>query len=416
MLTRRGTGLLGGAGLLWLASQVFGAPELQIAAVAMVALTAVAVATVWLASSHLRVERITRPARLSFGDRGSVTLTITNDSRRPTPRLRFRDRAPAALADPTTTSLPPLGPGRRVDLSYPLRGDQRGVAHLGPLLAEFRDPFDLVVRRRDLPGTSTVTVRPRVVPLMAGLPLGGASGGGGEGRPRPQPGGEDLAEVREYVHGDPLKAIHWASTAHRGKLMVRNEESPQDPRTTVLLDLRRDRHRGQGPTASLETAVSAAASATAHLAARGQGVAVVDRPGPGAVPVRTLDDWLDHLAEVEASDVDLRQVVAPLTTGGLVGSCLVAVVTAPDASDLQSLVRAGRGASLRIGILVDADSHDPRARRSTPDVDAAAAGLRAAGWRVTVVRAGDDLAERWTELLHARRSARTHAAAAAATA
>lgn len=411
MLTRRGTGLLASAGLLWLASQVFGTPELQIAAVAALTLTVVALASVWLASSRLRVERITRPARLSFGDSGAVTLTITNDSSLPTARLRFQDRAPAALADTASTPLPPLGPGRRVELSYPLRGEQRGVAQLGPLRAEFRDPFDLVVRRRDLPGTSTVTVRPRVVSLAPGLPLGGAGGGGGEGRPRPQPGGEDLAEVREYVHGDPLKAIHWASTAHRGKLMVRGEESPQDPRATVLVDLRRDRHRGQGPTASLEAAISATASATAHLAARGQGVALVDRPGPGAVPVRTVDGWLDHLAEVDASDVDLRQVVAPLTTGGLVGSCLVAVVTAPDATDLQSLVRAGRGASLRIGILIDADSHDPAARRGTPDVEAAAAGLRAAGWRVTVLRAGDDLAERWTELLHVRRSSRAPAGA-----
>ncbi|MCA1784269.1 MAG: DUF58 domain-containing protein [Intrasporangiaceae bacterium] len=406
MLTRRGTGLLVGAGLLWLASQVFGTPELQIAAVAILVLLAVAVATVWSASARLRVERITRPARLSFGDHGSVTLTITNDSVLPTPRLRFQDRAPAALVDMTSTPLPPLGPGRRVELSYRLRGEQRGVAQLGPLQAEFRDPFDLIVRRRDLPGTSTVTVRPRVVTLPAGLPLGGASGSGGEGRPRPQPGGEDLAEVREYVHGDPLKAIHWASTAHRGKLMVRGEEGPQDPRATVLVDLRHDRHRGHGPTSSLEVAISAAASATAHLAARGQGVAVVDRAGPGAVPIRTLDGWLDHLAEVEASDVDLRQVVAPLTTGGLVGSCLVAVVTAPDATDLQSLVRAGRGASLRVGVLIDARTHDPRDRRPTPDVDAAAAGLRAAGWRITVVRAGDDLAERWTELLHVRRSSR----------
>lgn len=409
MLTRRGAGLLVGAGLLWLGSQVFGAPELQIAAVAALLLTVAAGLMVWVTSSRLRVERTTRPARLSFGDHGSVTLTITNDSSRPTARLRFQDRAPAGLAEPTSTPLPPLGRGRRVDLSYPLRGEQRGVAQLGPLQVEFRDPYDLIVRRRDLPGTSTVTVRPRVVTLPAGLPLGGASGTGGEGRPRPTPGGEDLAEVREYVHGDPLRAIHWASTAHRGKLMVRGEESPQDPRATVLVDLRRDRHRGQGPTASLEAAISAAASTTAHLAARSQGVAIVDHAGPGAVPVRDLDGWLDHLAEVDASDVDLRQVIAPLTTGGSVGSCLAAVVTAPDATDLQALVRAGRGASLRIGILIDAGSHDPRARLPTPDVDAAAVGLRAAGWRVTVVRAGDDLAERWTDLLHVRRSARTPA-------
>lgn len=404
MLTRRGIGLLVAAAVLWLAARTFGAPELQIAAMAGLALVAVAGLTVQLSSTRLRVQRFSHPARLVFGERGVVTLTITNAGHRPTGRLRFEDEVPAALAETARTVVDPLPPRGRVELSYALRGDQRGVATLGPLHVECQDPFALVARQRVLPGTTTVTVRPRVVTLPPGLPLSGASGGGGEGRPRPQPGGEDLAEVREYVQGDPLKAVHWPTTAHRGKLMVRSEERPQDPRCTVLLDLRQDRHRGDGPTASLETAVTAAASAVAHLARRRHGVAVVDRPHTGAVPVQPLDGWLDHLAEVTTLPLDLRQVTAPLTTGGLVGSALVAVVTAPDATDLQTLVRAGRGASLRVGVLVDAASHAPTDRAPTPDVELAAAGLRAAGWRVTILRAGDDLATRWGDLLHVRRS------------
>lgn len=404
MLTRRGIGLVGAAVALWLAAQTFGAPELQIAAVAGLLLVASAVLTIRLSSTQLRVQRFSHPARLAFGDRGSVTVTVTNTGRRPTGRLRFQDDVPAALAEASRTRLPPLPPGGRVELSYPLHANQRGVATLGPLHLESRDPFDLVAWRRVLPGTTTVTVRPRVVTLPPGLPLGGAGGEGGAGRPRPQPGGEDLAEVREYVQGDPLKAVHWPTTAHRGKLMVRSEERPQDPRCTVLLDLRQDRHRGLGPTASLETAVTAAASAVAHLAQRRQGVALVDRPHPGAVPVRPLDGWLDHLAEVRAMPLDLRQVTAPLTTGAQVGRALIAVVTAPDATDLQTLVRTGRGASLRVGVLVDASSHVPRDRIGTPDVELAAVGLRAAGWRVTIVRGGDDLAVRWGDLLHVRRS------------
>lgn len=409
VVTRRGVGLLVAGGGLWLASQVFGAPELQIAAVAVLLLVAIAAVAVRLTSSDLHVDRFTTPAQLAFGDRGAVRLTVTNRSRRPTARLRLHDSAPTALADPGRTPLPPLGGRRRVELSYGLQGNQRGVATLGPLRAEFSDPFDLVTLRKDLSGSSTVTVRPQVVALPPGLPLGGTSGSGGEGRPRPQPGGENLAEVREYAQGDPLKAIHWVSTAHRGKLMVRNEEGPQDPRATVLLDLREDRHRGSGATASLERAVTAAASAMMHLSTRGQAVAVVDRPGPGGIPVRSPDGWLDHLAQVEPQKLDLRQVIAPLTTGGLVGSALVAIVTAPDQTDLQSLVRAGRGASLRIGVLVDAASHDPGDRRPTPDIDRAAGRLRAAGWRVTTLAAGDDLATRWAELLHVRRSSRVSA-------
>lgn len=403
-LTRRGIGLVVAGGASWLSAQVFGTPELQIAAVAILVLVGLAALSLACTSVDLHVHRLANPSQLAFGGTGTVTLTITNRSRRPTVPVRFHDQAPSTLADPARATLPPLGGGQRVELAYRLRGDQRGAATLGPLRTEFQDPFGLVVRRMELPGTSAVTVRPKVTPLPSGLPLAGVGGGSGEGRPRPHPGGENLAEVREYSPGDPLKAIHWASTAHRGKLMVRNEETPLDPRATILLDLRSSRHRGDGPTASLESAVHVAASAATHLARRGQAVALVDRPSTDPTPSRSADGWLDHLADVGPMTYDLRQVVAPLTKGGVVGGTLIAIVTPPDSTDLHSLVRAGRGASLRVAVLIDIASHDPRSRRHLQvDLTSAAAALRAAGWRVTTLAATDELAAQWPDLLHVRR-------------
>ena len=43
------------------------------------------------------------------------------------------------------------------------------------------------------------------------------------------------AGVREYVYGDPLKRIHWPTTARRDKLMVK--EFDQDPQTDVWVFL-----------------------------------------------------------------------------------------------------------------------------------------------------------------------------------
>ena len=53
-------------------------------------------------------------------------------------------------------------------------------------------------------------------------------------------GGEDFYTLREYVVGDDLRRVHWASTARRGELMVRQDEVPWQGRATVLLDARRD--------------------------------------------------------------------------------------------------------------------------------------------------------------------------------
>ncbi len=404
MLTPRGSGLLGTAVVLWVASQTFGTPELQIAAVAVIALVTAAFLSTWMSSTDLRADRYVQPAKLAFGERAQVHLVVVNRGNRRTSRIRLDEQAPPVLASPPEQTIAPLLSGQRHELRYQVDGQQRGVSTLGPLGVELSDPFRISTRTRIVPGTATVTVRPKVVPLPHGLPLGGLSGGTGDGRPRPRPGGEDVAEVREYVRGDPLRAIHWPSTAHRGKLMVRREESPRDPRATVLLDLRAVRHRGAGPTASLETAVSAAASVICHLAARGQAVALVDERPSTALAVRSADAWLDHLAEVEATDEDLRSVAAPLTAGTPVGSTLVAVVTTPDGGDLQLLVRAGRSASVRIALLVDPASH---VRGGEPDhrAEAAAARLSAAGWRVTILRSNDEIHRRWNEILHTRRTA-----------
>ncbi len=404
MLTSRGSGLLGGGVALWIASQTFGAPELQVAAVAALVLLGLALLSVWTTSTQLRIDRLVEPTKLPFGTEGRVRLAVTNAGLRRTARLRLDEQAPPVLASPPQQTLPPLHGGERVELEYRIRGEQRGVATLGPMVVGFSDPFGLVSRSQTLPGTATVTVRPRIVPLQRGLPLGGFSGGTGEGRPRPRPGGEDVAEVRDYVRGDPLRAIHWPSTAHRGKLMVRHEESPQDPRATVVLDLRATRHRGSGPTSSLETAVSAAASVITHLAARGQAVALVDGVVPAPAPARSAEEWLDHLAEVEATGGSLRRNLAPLTTSGAVGSALIAVVATPDGPDLQALVRSGRSATTRVALVIDPASHTGDRRRD-PTSEGVAARLRSAGWRVTIVAGGDDLAVRWNEILHVRRAA-----------
>jgi uncharacterized protein (DUF58 family) len=69
--------------------------------------------------------------------------------------------------------------------------------------------------------------------------------------------------------------------------MVRREEPPARAGCTVLLDTRRGGYVGWGPGSPFEQAVSGAASAVAHLAARGYPVRLVTDtglllPGPGS--------------------------------------------------------------------------------------------------------------------------------------
>jgi uncharacterized protein (DUF58 family) len=401
MFTDRGIGLGGGAAAMWLASRGFGVPELQMAAVACLGLLVLAVVMTRLTSARLAVDRSIRPGRLFHDAEAHLDLVVHNRSRMPTVHLELEDEAPPALASHGARmllgSLPPLATRT---MSYRLRGHRRGRFVIGPLTARLRDPFGLVSRRIRLRGTSELVVYPKVWALPEGVPLGGANSGG-LGRTRPLASGEDLAHVREYVRGDDLRKVHWASTAHRGKLMIRQPEAPRDPRATVLVDVREQAHRGRGATSSLETAISAAASVVHHLAVRGRAVTLVDGPFTAAPAVRAWEAQLAHLAELEATRSDLGATLRQLGRGAAGDGLLVAVVAIPDPHELRELVRAGRAFTTRLALLVDTHSH---ASTGSVGARAEADALRLAGWRVTTLAGGDRLDERWQDLmLHADR-------------
>lgn len=398
MLTDRGIGLAGGAGALWLTSRGFGVPELQMVAVAALALLATTIAFVRTTSGRLVVERDLRPGRLFHDGEAHVNLTIRNHSRLPTAGVELEDAVPPALASRgPRLLLAPVPPHATRAMHYVLRGHHRGRFTIGPLTARLRDPFGLVARRVELPATSELVVYPRVWTLPRGVPLGGTSAGGG-GQTRPRPSGEDLAHVREYVRGDDLRKVHWPSTAHRGRLMIRQPESPQDPRATVLLDVREQAHRGAGPSSSLETAVSAAASVVHHLAIHGRAVTLVDRPIATTPPTRPWPAWLAQLAELRAARVDLMALLRQLGQGLTGDGLVVAVLPVPGPGELRALVRAGRRFSSRLAVLVDTHTHAGRGQQ-TGHAGATADALRLAGWRVTVVGPRDRLDERWRDLM-----------------
>jgi uncharacterized protein (DUF58 family) len=163
MLTDRGIGLAGGAVALWLAARSFGVPELQMTAVAALALLFGAIIFTRLSSARLEVERTVRPTRMFHDAEAQVTCRVRNTSRLPTAMLELRDTVPAALA-PRGAELVsgPLAPGGSRLLSYHLRGHHRGRYQVGPLTARLRDPFGLVARRVELEGVAELVVYPPV--------------------------------------------------------------------------------------------------------------------------------------------------------------------------------------------------------------------------------------------------------------
>lgn len=270
----------------------------------------------------------------------------------------------------------------------------RGRYPLGPGRLVVDDP--LALTRVELPVAEggTILVRPRVPHLPALFSDAGGSGGGGRRRPRVRPSGLEPHGVREYVEGEPLRAVHWASSARRGRLMVRElEDAPRDS-VAIVLDVERSANAGAAGDSSLDDAVRAAAGLLRAHASRERGALLaIATPIPWCHRVDDLgpsfEVALDALAAVEPADAPpLSQLVG---AGGPLGSVaeLVLVTSRPDRAADELVVRAS-GPGLCALVVVDSPTY---AGRPPSPPSPTLLRLAAAGVAIAVVRHGGLLEE-----------------------
>jgi uncharacterized protein (DUF58 family) len=183
--------------------------------------------------------------------------------------------------------------------------------------------------------------------------------------------------------------------------MVRREEQPWESRATLVLDTRAGAHRGEGPTASFEWAVSAVASVAMHLRAAGYKLRLVTDAGADLDATESAGDGviLDHLAEVKLSQrgtiAHLVDRVRHRADGGLIVA--VTGLLSPAEAELLGQLRGSNATC--VGILVDSTSWLNLATTAREEADRAhgtvAIGLLRSGWRVIGVRHGDRLPALW---------------------
>jgi uncharacterized protein (DUF58 family) len=399
-LTTRGRSFLAAAAAAGLSALILAEKDLLRVAVLLVVLPLLAAGYVGRSRYRLACSRSLEPQRLPVGASAQVRLRLQNLSRLLTGTLLLEDRLPYALGSRPRLVLERLGGNQATSVTYSVRADARGRYEIGPLVVRLTDPFGLCELIRSFPSVDRLTVIPEVVPLPT-IRLAGEYTGTGDSRARSVAvHGEDDAATREYRHGDDLRRVHWRSTARVGELMVRREEQPWESRATVVLDTRAFAHRGEGPTASFEWAVSAAASIALHLRRAGYRLRLVsptidvdasDGAGDGAV--------LDHLAEVHTrgrSDLAaLVEQVRSRADGGLVIG-LFGLLTPAESEVLARLRRSGVTC---IAFLIDSSTwlNLPAEARAQADREhsAAALSLLEAGWRVISVTHGARLDALW---------------------
>ncbi|WP_018785272.1 DUF58 domain-containing protein [Micromonospora sp. CNB394] len=402
-LTTRGRSFLAAAVAAAISAGILGEKDLLRVAVLLAVLPLLAAAYVGRSRYKLACNRSLEPHRVPVGASSRVVLRLQNLSRLPTGTLLLEDRLPYALGSRPRVVLERLGAHQASSVAYTVRADVRGRYEVGPLVIRLTDPFGLCELTRSFPSTDHLTVIPQVTPLPS-VRLPGEYAGSGDSRARSVAvHGEDDAATREYRMGDDLRRVHWKSTARTGELMVRREEQPWESRATVLLDTRAAGHRGEGPAASFEWAVSAAASIAVHLRQAGYKLRLVTGNGAdvGATEAGGEGLLLDHLADVHLDRrgeiTTLVQQVRQRADGGLIIALFGTLGTAE--AELLAGLR-GNGATC-VAFLLDSNTWLNLPANARTEAErahgAAALALLQSGWRVIGVEHGTSLPVLWPQ-------------------
>lgn len=217
-----------------------------------------------LAFAVVEVARLEAPeVRRELPDRGeqgsSVSVTLDVRASRPF-SARLEEAVGSGVVAAGEEATVTLGD---VPVEYDLALMRRGDWTVGPATIEARDVLGLVSRRFEDDATSQIRVRP---PLY---PLGGPRAdelvwifGGGEDR-------QEFDFLRHYRRGDPLRDIHWRSSAKvpEGDFVVKEFRTGQGVSTAVIA--------AESPAGRADKMAAAVASIAGHLLAEGLRVGVV---------------------------------------------------------------------------------------------------------------------------------------------
>ena len=371
-------------------------------------LMAVALAVLPLASYALAAFFATRfvaarehPVTVPEGRQVSITLEVASQGGLPQASVRIADTIPEQLriADPTapdteprtikSDSLPPspldTWDGKCGTLTYSVEPQMRGTYKLGPAKLVTTDPLGLFTFSALLPVETEIVVLPE--PLRARDKSAGGEGAHGtrerDGKTR-RGEGMEFHGVREYRPGDPLRRVHWATSARRGKLAVIEFERAYQQDICIVIDLLKGSNYGKGRESTLEYAVKVAATLADRTLRAGGGVTLITQNDLIAVKPREADPdaarfrLFDCLARLECNaENSLTEAISAARIGND-GGAHYAVLTSQGEPRLHAFLseRVRHGDTITVYFFEPASFGGPKAGVLSPAVAGKSATLR----------------------------------------
>ena len=369
-----GIGLTTAAMFLVVVAVMLANPALFYMSTAMIATIGASRLQAWLSVRALRFER-TAPETVRVGDLVTIEITVWSERRIRRPLVTVLDNLPSRLFVTDLSPSLPIAPAFDIPVrtQYRFRPMKRGVYRWSGLRASGTDALGLVTLDRFYPTAPVeMIVLPVPIPVSVQLPSAAAWGLAATDGNLGRGAGIEPRGTREYVPGDPLKHVHWRSSAKTGVLLVKEFEAGIQASFAYLLQRTAGTEIGKGARTTLELMCGHAAYVANQLLRSGADVVFpgIEQRRRAESDAERANDVLLALARLEGGvpatlGDDLGEATSELGAGTTVLMALAVV----DAT-LPAAVRRAAGMGIQVvALLYDADAFAPPKGRAASATD-----------------------------------------------
>ena len=284
--------------------------------------------------------------RCQVGEWFDEEITVFNKSWLPKSAITFRENSDL----PGHQNIQSFSLPRRSSHLWQARVHcrRRGQYSLGTFTATATDPFGFFTLRRSFGEPQSILVYPATLGLPLFQPESRIMPGYGPGRWLLTETSPNAASVREYANGDPLNRLHWPSTAHTGKLMVKVFDPERLNYTSknvwLILNMHQTAQSADGDETTEEYGVTIAASLMKKYIDSGKPVGLIasgDQPYffPADIGGEYLWRVLETLALMKATgEVPIDQLISQEMEHFESGSTII-IITPSTNDQIAEMIR-----------------------------------------------------------------------------
>ena len=336
---------------------------------------------IWVAISMIGVTftRTTQAHRKQVGNLFIEYYELRNQSAIPKIWVKISDQSELP-GESSSCLLTWIGGYRSKTYDAYTRLERSGWFQLGPTMIETGDIFGLFRFQKVMPSQDKLLVIPHIVDIPRFPAPFGTLPGGRALRQKTLEVTPYAAGVREYVPGDPLRRIHWPTSARKQKLIVKEFE--KDPMETVWMFVDADQsvhfdrtvdqntkrnevlwlkqqRRFQLPPSTEEYAVTIAASIAKYYIEQKREVGIATASQhysilPPERGERQLGKILEMLAILKADgDLSLLSLVSTQINNLTRGSTIILVTPSHDDEIIKLVIALIERGLLPVVVLID---------------------------------------------------------------